>query len=118
MPTTGPFSRVSTLLERRHRDQRRPIDGTSIRLAALFVFLALVVLMVLAASPSMAATAESDPATWERMINLAPILFWVAVAVGVVVRIVLGRRRARPVDRPAPSPGRRSGTSHERASAA
>lgn len=97
MPHTGPISRVSSALEqRRHRDERRPVDGVSIRLGALMVFLALVFLMVLTASPSVAASGDADPGAWGGFVNVAPILFWAAVAIGVGVRVFLGRRPARP----------------------
>ncbi|MBY5163878.1 hypothetical protein [Salsipaludibacter albus] len=92
MPSTGPFTRVSDALEHRRDRERRPVDGTTVRLGALVVFLALVVLMVLSAGPSVAATADADPGSWSGVINLAPILFWAAVGIAVVTRIVLARR--------------------------
>lgn len=96
MPHTGPLTRVTNALDsRRDREHRRPVDGTSVRLGALLVFLTLIVLMVLTASPSMAATSDPTPGAWAGVINLAPILFWAAVAIGVTVRIVLGRRTVR-----------------------
>ncbi len=105
MPFTGPFTRVSHALDQRRDRDRRPVDGTSVRLGALLVFLALVILMVLSASPSMAATARADAGAWSGFINLAPILFWATVGIGVAVRFVLGRRRA---DRTPPRPSLRA----------